>query len=124
MTSNVGANELKRNQYVGFNLGEEGQDYKDMKSKVTEEMKKVFRPEFLNRIDETIVFHSLEEKHMQSIVHLMIEQLQERLIDLCIDFSNTEKAVDKIATVGFVPEYGARPLRCSIQKTIDDLLSE
>src|SRR5690625_4988416 len=124
MTSNVGANELKRNQYVGFNLGEEGQDYKDMKSKVTEEMKKVFRPEFLNRIDETIVFHSLEKKHMQSIVRLMIEQLQERLIDLGLDFSITDKAVEKIAKEGFDPEYGARPLRRSIQKNIEDLLSE
>src|SRR5690625_1024384 len=124
MTSNVGANELKRNQYVGFNLGEEGQDYKDMKSKVLEEMKKTFRPEFLNRIDETIVFHSLEKKHMQSIVRLMIEQLQERLIDLGLDFSITDKAVEKIAKEGFDPEYGARPLRRSIQKNIEDLLSE
>src|SRR5690625_2990889 len=85
-----------------------------MKSKVTEEMKKVFRPEFLNRIDETIVFHSLEEKHMQSIVHLMIEQLQERLIDLGLDFSITEKAVEKIAKEDFDIEYVARPFRFSI----------
>lgn len=124
MTSNVGASELRRNKFVGFNLSDEGQAYSDMKSKVTEEMKKVFRPEFLNRIDETIVFHSLEKKHMKSIVLLMIEQLQSRLRDLDIDFAITEKAIEKIANEGFDPEYGARPLRRSIQKNIEDLLSE
>ncbi|WP_077303348.1 ATP-dependent protease ATP-binding subunit ClpC [Virgibacillus pantothenticus] len=124
MTSNVGASELKRNKYVGFNLGEEGQDYKNMKSKVTEELKKAFRPEFLNRIDETIVFHSLEKKHMKHIVTLLIQQLQKRLKDQDIDFSLTDKALEKIANEGFDPEYGARPLRRSIQKNIEDLLSE
>src|SRR5699024_6273612 len=83
-----------------------------------------FRPEFLNRIDETIVFHSLEQKHMQKIVHLMINQLQIRLKDLGLDFSITDKAVEKIAKEGFDPEYGARPLLNSIQKNIEDLLSE
>src|SRR5699024_12519004 len=62
MTSNVGASELKKNSYVGFNLEEEGQDHKDMKEKVTAELKRTFRPEFLNRIDETIVFHSRSEE--------------------------------------------------------------
>src|SRR5699024_4854312 len=71
MTSNVGASELQNNRYVGFNLEDEGKEHKDMKEKVTEEMKKTFRPEFLNRIDETIVFHSLEQKHMKDIVKLM-----------------------------------------------------
>ncbi|RLL40779.1 ATP-dependent Clp protease ATP-binding subunit [Oceanobacillus piezotolerans] len=124
MTSNVGASELKRNKYVGFSLGDEGQDYKDMKSKVMEALKKAFRPEFLNRIDETIVFHSLEKKHMKDIVTLMVKELQRRLKDLEIDFSLTDKAIEKIASEGFDPEYGARPLRRSIQKNIEDLLSE
>lgn len=124
MTSNVGASELKRNKYVGFAMDDPGQDYKDMKSKVMDALKKAFRPEFLNRIDETIVFHSLEEKHMKDIVILMIKDLQKRLKDLEIDFSLTDKAIDKIAKEGFDPEYGARPLRRSIQKNIEDLLSE
>lgn len=124
MTSNVGASELKRNKYVGFNIGDEGKEYSDMKSKVMEELKKAFRPEFLNRIDETIVFHSLERKHMKDIVTLMLEQLQRRLKDQDIHLSLTDKAVDKIANEGFDPEYGARPLRRSIQKNIEDLLSE
>ncbi|OZU87223.1 ATP-dependent Clp protease ATP-binding subunit ClpC [Virgibacillus indicus] len=124
MTSNVGASELKRNKYVGFNLEEEGQEYSDMKKKVMDELKKAFRPEFLNRIDETIVFHSLEKKHMKDIVVLMVEQLKRRLIEQEIDLSLTDKAIEKIANEGFDPEYGARPLRRSIQKNIEDLLSE
>lgn len=124
MTSNVGASELNKNKYVGFTLQEEGQAHKDMKEKVTEEMKKVFRPEFLNRIDETIVFHSLEKKHMGEIVKLMISELQERLEEKEIQFSITEKAIEKIAEIGFDPEYGARPLRRAIQRNIEDLLSE
>ncbi|WP_404450841.1 ATP-dependent protease ATP-binding subunit ClpC [Virgibacillus necropolis] len=124
MTSNVGASELKKNKHVGFNLEEEGLDYKNMKSKITDEMKKAFRPEFLNRIDEIIVFHSLEKKHMKDIVTLMVEQLHRRLKQNEIDFTVTDKAIEKIANEGFDPEYGARPLRRSIQKNIEDLLSE
>jgi len=124
MTSNVGASELKQNRYVGFNLEDEAQDHKDMKSKVTAEMKKTFRPEFLNRIDETIVFHSLEKKHMKDIVKLMVEQVQIRMKQQEIEFSITERAIEKIAEDGFDPEYGARPLRRSIQRNIEDLLSE
>ncbi|MBS3682209.1 ATP-dependent protease ATP-binding subunit ClpC [Ornithinibacillus massiliensis] len=124
MTSNVGASELKRNKYVGFNLDDENKDYANMKSKVMDELKKAFRPEFLNRIDETIVFHSLEKKHMKSIVTLMVKDVQKRLIEQEIDFTLTDKALEKIANEGFDPEYGARPLRRSIQKNIEDLLSE
>ncbi|MBH0231744.1 ATP-dependent protease ATP-binding subunit ClpC [Halobacillus yeomjeoni] len=124
MTSNVGAQELKQNKYVGFSMGDEAADYKDMKSKVTNELKKAFRPEFLNRIDETIVFHSLERKHMKDIVTLMAEQLRKRLQEQDIDFTLSEKAIEHIAESGFDPEYGARPLRRSIQKNVEDLLSE
>ena len=124
MTSNVGASELKRNKYVGFNLGDEGQEHSAMKSKVMDEMKKTFRPELLNRIDETIVFHSLDKKHMKQIVHLMLKQLQTRLKDQDIDFTLTDRAIEKIVEDGYDPDYGARPLRRSIQKNIEDLLSE
>ncbi len=124
MTSNVGASELKKNSSVGFNLEEEGQDYKDMKEKVTTELKRTFRPEFLNRIDETIVFHSLEKKHMKEIVTLMIKEVQDRMKAQEINFTITDGALEKIAEEGYEPEYGARPLRRSIQKNIEDLLSE
>ncbi|MGM8216214.1 ATP-dependent protease ATP-binding subunit ClpC [Bacillaceae bacterium W0354] len=124
MTSNVGAHELRRQKYVGFSMNDGNQDYKDMKSKVMEELKKAFRPEFLNRIDETIVFHSLEEKHIKEIVTLMIEQLQKRLKDNDISFTLTDKALEKITKEGMDLEYGARPLRRSIQKNVEDFLSE
>src|SRR5699024_7400010 len=78
MTLYVDADVLRGNRYVGFKLQEEDHEYKQMKQKVTDEMKKAFRPEFLNRIDETIVFHSLEKKHMRRIVKLMIDQLKDR----------------------------------------------
>ncbi|GGD03711.1 negative regulator of genetic competence ClpC/MecB [Thalassobacillus devorans] len=124
MTSNVGAQELKRNKFVGFSLGDDNQDHSDMRSKVLGELKKAFRPEFLNRIDETIVFHSLERKHMTDIVTLMAEELRKRLKEQEIDFTLSQKAIEKIASEGFDPEYGARPLRRSIQKNVEDLLSE
>lgn len=124
MTSNVGASELKKNSFVGFNLEEEGQDHKDMKEKVTTELKRTFRPEFLNRIDETIVFHSLEKEHMKDIVTLMIKEVQKRMEAQEMNFTITEGAIEKIAEEGFNPEYGARPLRRSIQSNIEDLLSE
>ncbi|MGP4072847.1 ATP-dependent protease ATP-binding subunit ClpC [Piscibacillus sp. B03] len=124
MTSNVGAHELRRQKYVGFSMDSDKKDDKEMKSKIMEELKKAFRPEFLNRIDETIVFHSLEEKHIKEIVRLMIKQLQDRLKDNEISFTLTEKAIEKISDEGMDLEYGARPLRRSIQKNVEDFLSE
>lgn len=125
MTSNVGADALKFNKYVGFNLTEGGKtDYKDMKGKMLEELKKAFRPEFLNRLDEMIVFHSLEKEHLKQIVSLMTEQLSKRLKEQGIELEITEAAQDKITTEGYEPEYGARPLRRAIQKHVEDRLSE
>lgn len=124
MTSNVGASELKRSKSLGFTMDSEDQNFKDMKAKVTEELKKAFRPEFLNRIDETIVFHPLEKKHMKDIVTLMADQLKKRLAQQEIEFTLTDAVIEKIANDGFDAEYGARPLRRAIQKNIEDLLSE
>lgn len=124
MTSNVGADALKRNKYVGFNIQDGNQQYKDMKSKVMDELKKAFRPEFLNRIDEIIVFHSLEKDHLKQIVRLMADTLVKRLKEQDIDLELTEAAIEKIAAEGFDPEYGARPLRRALQKHIEDRLSE
>ncbi|MDN0193278.1 ATP-dependent protease ATP-binding subunit ClpC [Bacillus stercoris] len=124
MTSNVGASELKRNKYVGFNVQDETQNHKDMKDKVMGELKRAFRPEFINRIDEIIVFHSLEKKHLTEIVSLMSDQLTKRLKeqDLSIELTNAAKA--KVAEEGVDLEYGARPLRRAIQKHVEDRLSE
>ncbi|MDT2048710.1 ATP-dependent Clp protease ATP-binding subunit ClpC [Priestia aryabhattai] len=124
MTSNVGADTLKRSKHLGFTVEAEGQDYKDMKGKVMSEMKRAFRPEFLNRIDEIIVFHSLEKPHLAEIVKLMADQLTRRLKEQEIELELTTAAIDKIAEEGFDPEYGARPLRRAIQKHVEDRLSE
>ncbi|PLS10266.1 ATP-dependent protease ATP-binding subunit ClpC [Neobacillus cucumis] len=124
MTSNVGAEALKRNKYVGFNIQDGAQDYKDMKGKVMDELKKAFRPEFLNRIDEIIVFHALEKKHLEEIVTLLSDQLVKRLKEQNISLELTAAAKEKISQEGYDPEYGARPLRRAIQKHIEDRLSE
>ena len=124
MTSNVGATALKQNKYVGFNINDTQQEYKDMKGKVMEELKKAFRPEFLNRVDETIVFHALEKKHLKEIVVLLANQLIKRLKEQEISLVLTESALEKISVEGYDPEYGARPLRRAIQKHIEDRLSE
>ncbi|MDS8771782.1 AAA family ATPase, partial [Streptococcus pneumoniae] len=97
MTSNVGAQELKYNKYVGFNLEDSKTDYKDMKGKMLAELKKAFRPEFLNRVDDMIVFHSLEKNDLRKIVELMTQQLTDRLKEQDIDLELTEAALDKIA---------------------------
>lgn len=124
MTSNVGADALKRGKHLGFNVQDENTQYKDMKGRVMEELKKSFRPEFLNRIDEMIVFHPLEKKHIKEIVVLMLNQLKKRLVEQEIDLELTDIAVEQIADKGFDPEYGARPLRRAIQKYVEDRLSE
>ncbi|TWT11889.1 ATP-dependent protease ATP-binding subunit ClpC [Planomicrobium sp. CPCC 101079] len=124
MTSNVGAEELKYNKYVGFNLEDAKTDYKDMKDKMLAELKKAFRPEFLNRIDDMIVFHSLEKENLREIVTLMTKQLTDRLKEQDIDLELTEAALDKVANEGYDPEYGARPLRRALQKYVEDRLSE
>ena len=125
MTSNVGADTIKKNSTLGFTAAQDAErDYNNMKDKVLEELKKSFRPEFLNRIDETIVFHSLEEEHIAEIVTLMAEELRKRLKEQDIDFVLTDEAKKFLAKEGFDPTYGARPLRRAIQKHIEDRLSE
>jgi len=125
MTSNIGAEAIKRGSKLGFTAEADAtRDYQNMRDKVLEELKKAFRPEFLNRIDETIVFHSLDEAHIEQIVTLMSDELRKRLNEQDIDFSLTENAKKFLAKEGFDPTYGARPLRRAIQKHIEDRLSE
>ncbi|SOC43118.1 ATP-dependent Clp protease ATP-binding subunit [Salinicoccus kekensis] len=126
MTSNVGAQELKDRKFAGFGTTSDSgtHDYETIKSTMMKELKDTFRPEFINRVDDIIVFHSLEKEHLKEIVSLMIEQLQERLSDQNINIEVTEAAKAQIAEDGYDPEYGARPLARSIQKNIEDTLSE
>lgn len=123
MTSNVGADMIRKNTRLGFVAGEDT-GYEAMKENVMQELKRTFRPEFLNRIDDVIVFHSLEEVHLQKIVSLMAEELRKRLKEQDIDFVLTDEAKKHLAKEGYDPTYGARPLRRVIQKHIEDRLSE
>ena len=123
MTSNVGAETLKKNKHVGFTV-DESSGYDDMKSKVLEELKRAFRPEFLNRIDEIIVFHELAKEHLSQIVKLLLNELKARIKQHDIEVDVTENAVAKLVEEGHNPEYGARPLKRAIQRRIEDKLSE
>lgn len=123
MTSNVGADMIRKGSSLGFKP-ESANLYDDMKHRVMDELKKTFRPEFLNRIDELIVFHSLSQEHISEIVDLMVKELQNRLRDQEIEFTLTDEAKAFLAKEGFDPQYGARPLKRAIQRHIEDKLSE
>jgi ATP-dependent Clp protease ATP-binding subunit ClpC len=124
MTSNVGASMLKKGKHLGFNVQDESKQYHDMKTKVMDELKRAFRPEFLNRIDDTIVFHNLEKRHLKEIIHLLLNQLVKRLKEQEIHITFTDAAVEKLAEEGYDPDYGARPLKRALQKHVEDRLSE
>ena len=124
MTSNVGAEALKYQKNLGFNIGSSEGKHKNMKGTMLEELKKAFRPEFLNRIDELIVFHSLEKEHLKEIVSYMAASLTKRLKEQNIELELTPAALEKIAEEGYDPQYGARPLRRALQKHVEDRLSE
>ncbi len=124
MTSNLGATSLRDEKSVGFSTKDTKKDHKAMEKRILEELKNTFRPEFINRIDETIVFHSLEKNELNEIVKLMAAIIVKRLKDLDIHVKITPAAIEVIAKAGFDPEYGARPLRRALQKEVEDRLSE
>ncbi len=126
MTSNVGASTIKKQKTVGFNIGSDlGQaEYDKMKENILDELKKTFRPEFLNRIDDTIVFHSLTEKDLTSITSLMLTEVSKRIADSEIYLSFTDETVNFMTKKGSDLVYGARPLRRAITKELEDTLSE
>jgi ATP-dependent Clp protease ATP-binding subunit ClpC len=123
MTSNVGAQTIRKGGALGFTASREA-DYVDMKDRVMDELKKQFRPEFLNRLDDIIVFHPLAEEHIREIVDLMSEDLKKRLRENEIHFLLTDEAKSFLAKEGYDPAYGARPLKRAIQRHIEDQLSE
>ena len=131
MTSNVGATKInkKNHQVLGFGTNKDKEEetkdqYDKMKESIMGELKQKFKPEFLNRIDDIIVFHPLEEYHIYEIVKLMTREVIERLKSLNIDLKMNEEAVKLIAQEGMDLEYGARPLKRAIQKELEDTLSE
>src|SRR5216110_3247435 len=125
MTSNLGTRDIQKGTSIGFAAAaDEAMTYEKMKERVTEELKRSFRPEFLNRIDEVIVFHSLSQENVKAIVDLMMKRLREQLKDrdMGLELRPTAKAL--LAQRGYDPVFGARPLRRTIQRSIEDMLSE
>jgi ATP-dependent Clp protease ATP-binding subunit ClpC len=126
MTSNVGAHTIRKQKTLGFaQTGKEKEDaYDKMKDNVMDELKRSFRPEFLNRIDDIIVFHQLAEKDVSYIVRLMLDTVIKRLEDLEIKVDYTDEVIGHLSRSGFDEAYGARPLRRAITKMVEDKLSE
>jgi ATP-dependent Clp protease ATP-binding subunit ClpC len=125
MTSNIGAAQISKNQSLGFTIGDEsGLSYDDMKSRVMSELKKVFRPELLNRIEEIIVFHKLEKDEIKIIVELMLKRLREQMALHEVTIELTDEARDLLVSKGYDPAMGARPLRRAIQQLIEDPLAD
>jgi ATP-dependent Clp protease ATP-binding subunit ClpC len=124
MTSNIGARDIFGRTSLGFKAKDESRTFEDMRERIFQETKKVFSPEFLNRIDEIIIFHPLNQEHMRQIVDLMIRRLNERMEDQGVKLELTPEAKEFLVKVGFDPSYGARPLRRAIQRYIEDPLAE
>ena len=124
MTSNVGATYINKQPQMGFRADDEQRGYEQMRDRVLDELKKTFRPEFLNRLDEVIVFHALNEGHIYQIVDIMLEELNHRVWEYSMQMEVSKSAKDKLVKEGYDPQLGARPLRRVIQKRLEDGISE
>ncbi|MEB3196954.1 MAG: ATP-dependent Clp protease ATP-binding subunit [Candidatus Sericytochromatia bacterium] len=124
LTSNIGARAIEKGQSLGFQTGGEDNRYRKMKDVVMEELKNNFRPEFINRIDEIIVFHPLSKEEISQIVDVMLAEVRNRLKEQEYDLELTREVHELLANEGYNPSYGARPLRRAIQRLIEDPLAE
>jgi ATP-dependent Clp protease ATP-binding subunit ClpC len=125
MTSNIGASEIAKNTSIGFTVADEtGMSYGDMKNRIMGDLKKVFRPEFLNRIDEVIVFHKLAKEEVKEIVDLMINRVRVQVAEHELQLELTDESKDLLVDKGWDPSMGARPLRRAIQRYIEDPLAD
>src|ERR1700747_1820035 len=126
MTSNIGASEIAKNFQIGFSTidDETGVSYDEMKSRIMGELKKVFRPEFLNRIDDVIVFHKLQKQEIKQIVELLLLRIRESMAERELQLELTGEAKDMLVEKGWDPAMGARPLRRAIQRYIEDPLAD
>jgi len=124
MTSNVGADMLRKQGSLGFVAPKEDVTYEHMKLRLLEEVKKTFKPEFLNRVDDIIVFKSLTKENLHDIVELEIADVVKRLQDRHIDVQLTKDAMELLIEKGFDPVYGARPLKRTIQRLLEDPMAE
>ena len=124
MTSNAGAHAINDGRVMGFGGAAAADHYEDMKGRVLDELKHVFRPEFLNRVDETVVFHSLTQPEIEQIAGLMLNQMKKRLQELGVSLEYEPDVAALLAQAGFDAKFGARPLRRAIQRRVEDALSE
>jgi ATP-dependent Clp protease ATP-binding subunit ClpC len=124
MTSNLSARTIEKNTAIGFQQGDDASAFDKMKSNVMNELKRTFNPEFLNRIDEVVMFHPLDMAHMQDIIDIMLARLNEQMEEQGITLEIDEAAKAWLAKQGYDPAYGARPLRRAIRRLIEDPLSE
>jgi ATP-dependent Clp protease ATP-binding subunit ClpC len=124
MTSNVGAKDIMKNRTLGFGAAEASQNFDRMADKVKEELQHAFNPEFLNRLDDVIVFHPLTKEHIGSIVSILLQDVQKRLGEEELSLRLTDGATDFLVKHGYDQSYGARPLKRAIQRWIEDPLSE
>jgi len=125
MTSNIGAKDIARNTPLGFSVSDEtGISYEEMKDRIMGELKKVFRPEFLNRIDEVIVFHKLSKEEITEIIELMASRVRAQVAEHELQLELSAEAKEFLADVGFDPGMGARPLRRAIQRFVEDPLAD
>ena len=124
LTSNVGAERLKKGATMGFTTPDDEQDYERMKENLTEEAKKVFRPEFLNRFDDIVVFRSLGKEELTQILELELAKVEQRLAQRDLHFELDESARDLLRDKGYDPAYGARPMRRAVEKHLEDPMAE
>ncbi|MEO0454566.1 MAG: ATP-dependent Clp protease ATP-binding subunit [Verrucomicrobiota bacterium] len=124
MTSNVGAEFIKKNSVVGFGAASEEPSYDEIRGRLLEQAKRVFKPEFLNRLNDIIVFHSLTREHLSEIVKLEIDKVESRLSEREITLKLTKKATEFLIDKGYDPAYGARPLRRAVEKYLEDAIAE
>jgi len=127
MTSNIGADLIKRRTMLGFDLptgGKDEENYDEMRKKLMDALRRAFRPEFLNRVDATIVFRSLTKDEITQIVDILLQNVKDRLLEHHLEIELTQAAKEYVADEGYDPEYGARPLRRVIQNKIEDALSD
>jgi len=127
MTSNIGARSIQGEREMGFRTSPDGKTERNMdsvKTRIGDELKRVFRPEFLNRVDETIIFHALSHDEIKEVVHLMADRVGKQVQSKGMDFDVTDAAKELLAKEGFDPQYGARPLRRAVQRLVEDPLAE
>ncbi len=124
MTSNLGAREISKGGGLGFQTADLDSGYQIMKDKVAQEIERAFNPEFLNRIDDTIVFHPLSRDNISEIIHILMRDVHERLAEKEIQLTLSDAAIDFLVDEGYDEKFGARPLKRAIQRHLEDLLSE